>query len=109
PAGGRAPRLHGLRLRRGLAVCAVLLAAAGWLVYSGLATQDHAATTVLHRLQPLQALNQRLGADFAGSQDTLRAYIDTGEPRFLRLYHDHRRAAATELAAAARSSSGASH
>jgi len=79
-------RSMAVRLWAGLALFAVLLLAAAGFIHSGVAQQDSSVDGLVERLHPLQITNLEVRADFAQAQSVLRAYLLTGEARFLRQY-----------------------
>jgi signal transduction histidine kinase/CHASE3 domain sensor protein len=85
------------RLWGGLAVFALMLLSAAGLIHGGVSNQAASVHSLVVRLHPLQEANLELRADFAQSQATLRAYLLTGEPRFLALYRTDRSALAQGL------------
>ncbi len=75
-----------VRLWGGLAVFALLLLAAAGFIHNGVAQQDKSVDGLAQRLHPLQVANLEIRADFAQAQSALRAYLLTGEARFLSRY-----------------------
>src|SRR6266704_1302355 len=75
-----------VRLWGGLAVFALLLLSAAGFIHNGVAQQDKSVDGLAQRLHPLQVANLEIRADFAQAQSALRAYLLTGEARFLSRY-----------------------
>ncbi len=75
-----------VRLWGGLAVFALLLLAAAGFIHNGVAQQDKSVDGLAQRLHPLQVANLEIRAGFAQAQSALRAYLLTGEARFLSRY-----------------------
>ena len=75
-----------VRLWAGLVLFAVLLLAAASFVHNGVSQEDRSVDGLVERLHPLQVANLEVRADFAQAQSVLRAYLLTGETRFLSLY-----------------------
>ncbi len=85
-AGGSITR----RLRIGLAVFALALAATAGLTVAAVSRQDETLGEQTTRVQPLQAANIQLREEFARSQAGLYGYLLTGQKRFLDVYRDAR-------------------
>jgi signal transduction histidine kinase/CHASE3 domain sensor protein len=81
-----------VRLWGGLVLFAVLLLAAAGFIHHGVAQQDRSVDGLVERLHPLQIANLEIRADFAQVQSVLRAYLLTGEARFLSRYRVDREA-----------------
>jgi signal transduction histidine kinase/HAMP domain-containing protein len=75
-----------VRLWGGLILFAILLLAAAGLIHNGVVQQDRSVDGLVGRLHPLQVANLEVRADFAQAQSVLRAYLLTGEARFLGRY-----------------------
>jgi two-component system, OmpR family, phosphate regulon sensor histidine kinase PhoR len=71
---------------RALAVFVLLLGTVGLLIYSGTRAQGRAINQVTGYLQPLDAANLALRADFANAQALQRGYLLTREPYLLARY-----------------------
>jgi two-component system phosphate regulon sensor histidine kinase PhoR len=74
------------RLWGGLALFALLLLAAVGFIHSGVAQQDEAMDGLVRHQYPVEVANLQVRADFAQAQSALRAYLLTGEPRFLQFF-----------------------
>jgi two-component system phosphate regulon sensor histidine kinase PhoR len=81
-----------VRLWGGLALFALLLLAAAAFIHNGVSHQDQSVDGLVERLHPLQIANLEVRSEFAQSQSVLRAYLLTGEARFLNLYRQDRSA-----------------
>ena len=79
-------RSMAVRLWAGLVLFALLLLAAAGFIHNGVAQQDRSVDGLVERLHPLEIANLEVRADFAQAQSALRAYLLTGEARFLSLY-----------------------
>lgn len=75
-----------VRLWAGLVMFALLLLAAAGFIRGGVSQEDRSVDGLVERLHPLQIANLEVRADFAQAQSVLRAYLLTGEARFLGLY-----------------------
>jgi len=85
-AGGSITR----RLRIGLAVFALALAATAGLTVAAVSRQDETLGEQTTHVQPLRAANIGLREEFARSQAGLYGYLLTGQKRFLDVYRDAR-------------------
>jgi two-component system phosphate regulon sensor histidine kinase PhoR len=75
-----------VRLWAGLILFALLLLAAAGFIRGGVSQEGRSVDGLVERLHPLQIANLEVRADFAQAQSALRAYLLTGEARFLSLY-----------------------
>src|SRR5258708_27585327 len=74
-----------VRLWGGLVMFALLLLAAAGFIHNGVSRQDKSVDGLIEHLHPLQIANLEVRSDFAQSQSALRAYLLTGEARYLNL------------------------
>jgi two-component system phosphate regulon sensor histidine kinase PhoR len=79
-------RSMAVRLWAGLVLFAALLLAAAGFIHNGVAQQDRSVDGLMERLHPLEIANLEVRAEFAQAQSALRAYLITGEARFLSRY-----------------------
>jgi signal transduction histidine kinase len=94
------------RMWLGLAGFVVLLVSAGLLIGNGVRQAGAATDHVSQRTRPLETVNLQVRAAFADSQGLLRAYLLTGERRYLMGYARSRAAVTTGMARAAALATG---